>query len=261
MNQSTEYNIGLALGGGGARGFAHLGVLQAMYELGLKPDIISGTSAGAIVGAMIASGHTPEECMNFFSKKRLLHFARPTMSKKGFMTMSALEEQLEEFIPARTFNDLKIPLVITASNIKNAKAVHFESGELLPCIIASCSIPVVFTPKEIDEVDYVDGGIFMNLPVRPIRERCKRVIAVEINSINTSDKVTNILTMATRSFYLGLNQNICIDKKMSDVFIEPKYMTKYSIFDIENMSDVYSEGYTTAKKLLQKKNIKGLFVK
>ena len=127
-----------------------------------------------------ASGHTPEECLNFFLGKKILHFARPTMSKKGIMIMNGMEERLAEFLHVKTFEELKIPLVITASDINGAVPVHFEKGELLPCIIASCSIPVVFTPREIDHVDYVDGGVFMNLPVRPIRKRCEKIIAVFI---------------------------------------------------------------------------------
>lgn len=110
------------------------------------------------------------------------------MSKKGIMIMNGMEERLAEFLHVKTFEELKIPLVITASDINGAVPVHFEKGELLPCIIASCSIPVVFTPREIDHVDYVDGGVFMNLPVRPIRKRCEKIIAVEINSIDTSEK-------------------------------------------------------------------------
>ena len=163
MDTTPRYRLGLVLSGGGARGFAHIGVVQAMYEAGLRPDIISGTSAGSIVGAMIAAGHTPEECLNFFLGKKILHFARPTMSKKGIMIMNGMEERLAEFLHVKTFEELKIPLVITASDINGAVPVHFEKGELLPCIIASCSIPVVFTPREIDHVDYVDGGVFMNL--------------------------------------------------------------------------------------------------
>ena len=161
MDTTPRYRLGLVLSGGGARGFAHIGVVQAMYEAGLRPDIISGTSAGSIVGAMIAAGHTPEECLNFFLGKKILHFARPTMSKKGIMIMNGMEERLAEFLHVKTFEELKIPLVITASDINGAVPVHFEKGELLPCIIASCSIPVVFTPREIDHVDYVDGGVFM----------------------------------------------------------------------------------------------------
>lgn len=75
MDTTPRYRLGLVLSGGGARGFAHIGVVQAMYEAGLRPDIISGTSAGSIVGAMIAAGHTPEECLNFFLGKKILHFA------------------------------------------------------------------------------------------------------------------------------------------------------------------------------------------
>lgn len=250
MNTAPQYRIGLVLGGGGARGFAHLGVIQAMYEANLKPDIISGTSAGSLIGAMIASGHTPEECLHFFTGKKILHFARPTMSKKGIMTMSGMEERLEEFLHVKTFEELDTPLVITASDINHAIPVHFEHGNLLPCIIASCSIPVVFTPKEIDSTDYVDGGVFMNLPVRPIRKRCEKIISVEINSIDTSEKITNMLGMAIRSFHLGIDRNTDIDRGMSDVFIAPQNMCKYSMFDLDHIQEIYEEGYQTAKRIL-----------
>lgn len=95
------------------------------------------------------------------------------------MTMTGMEEHLAEFLHTNTFEELNIPLVITASDINNAIPVHFEHGKLLPCIIASCSIPVVFTPKEIENIDYVDGGVFMNLPVRPIRKRCEKSLPLK----------------------------------------------------------------------------------
>ncbi len=251
MDKTPPYKIGLALGGGGARGFAHLGVIQAMYEYGLKPDIISGTSAGSIVGAMIAAGYSPEECLQFFTGKKLLQLARPTMSKKGILTMNGMEEKLAEFLQVKTFEELKIPLVVTASDIVNAHAVHFEEGELLPRIIASCSIPVVFTPREIDHIDYIDGGVFMNLPVRPIRKRCEKVIAVEINSINTSEKITNMIGMAMRSFHLGIDCNTTIDKNMCDIYIEPQNMSKYNMFTLDHVYEIYEEGYRTAQKILK----------
>ena len=128
MDTTPRYRLGLVLSGGGARGFAHIGVVQAMYEAGLRPDIISGTSAGSIVGAMIAAGHTPEECLNFFLGKKILHFARPTMSKKGIMIMNGMEERLAEFLHVKTFEELKIPLVITASDINGAVPVHVFGG-------------------------------------------------------------------------------------------------------------------------------------
>ena len=251
MNTIPQYRTGLVLGGGGARGFAHLGVVQALFEAGIKPDIISGTSAGAIIGAMIASGHTPEECLRFFTGKKILHFARLTMSKKGIMTLNGMEERLKEFLQAETFDDLEIPLVVTACDINHAIPVHFEHGELSPRIIASCSIPVVFTPKEIDNNDYVDGGVFMNLPVRPIRKRCEKIISVEINTVDTSENITNMLDMAVRSFHLGVNRNTDIDRSMSDVFIAPKNISKYNMFDLEHMHEIYNEGYLSTKYILE----------
>lgn len=249
--EKKKYKIGLALGGGGARGFAHLGVIKAMNEYGIQPDIISGTSAGAIVGAMIAAGHTTEECLQFFSDKKIRHFARPTVSKKGILIMSGLEERLTDFLKVKTFEELNIPLVVTASDINGAAPVHFSSGSLIPCIIASSSIPIVFTPKEIDHIDYVDGGIFMNLPVRPIRDICETIIAVEINSIDTNVKITNMLEMATRSFHLGVSSNTDIDKNLCDILIAPRRMTKFSIFDLEHVNDIYEAGYKAAKKILK----------
>lgn len=249
--EEQRYKIGLVLGGGGARGFAHLGVVKAMEEYGIHPDIISGTSAGAIIGAMIASNHSPEECLQFFTNKKILHFARPTVSKKGILVMSGMEERLAEFIQVKTFEELNIPLVITASDINRAVPVHFSSGPLIPCVIASSSIPVVFMPREIDNVDYVDGGIFMNLPVRPIRKKCDTVIAVEINSIDMTTKVTNMLGMAARSFHLGVDRNTDIDRTMCDLLIEPTQMTKYGMFDLEHVNEIYEEGYKAAQKTLK----------
>lgn len=246
-----KYRLGLALSGGGARGFAHLGVVQAMYEDGIRPDIISGTSAGSIVGAMLAAGHTPEECLTFFTGKKMLNFARPTVSKKGILIMNGMEERLQEFLHVHTFEELEIPLVITACDINHARPVHFEKGELVPCVIASSSIPVVFAPREINHIDYVDGGVFMNLPVRPIRHKCEKIIGVEINSVDTDEKVSNMLNVAARAFHLGVNCNTDIDKTLCDFLIAPQHMTKYSMFDLDHVREIYEEGYKTARKALK----------
>ena len=193
--KEPQYNLGLVLGGGGARGIAHLGVYKALLEAGIKPDIISGTSAGAIAGAMLASGHSPEECLTIFEGKSFLNFARPAISKLGIMTMSGMEDRLHRFIKAKTFEELEIPLVVTAGDIYAGVPVHFEKGPLIPAILASSSIPIVFIPRKINEVDYVDGGVFMNLPVRPIRDRCKKILAVNINQNMARLRIGNILSM------------------------------------------------------------------
>lgn len=92
----------------------------------------------------------------------------------------------------------------------------------------------------------------MNLPVRPIRKRCEKIIAVEINSIDTSEKITNMLGMAIRSFHLGLDRNTDIDRSMSDIFIAPENLAKYSMFDLDHVHEIYTEGYEVAKRILKK---------
>ncbi len=250
MNIDKLYPLGITLGGGGARGFVHLGVLQALKEAGMQPDIISGTSAGALVGAMIASGHSPLQCLDFFNEKRIRDFIRPAISRKGFFTMNNLEELLGEFIGAETFEELETPLVVTASDMNNACPVHFSSGKLLPAVIASCSIPVVFVPKEIGDKEYVDGGVFMNLPVRPIRPQCKRIIAVEINSFDTSTKISNMVSMAIRAFHVSLARNTDIDRRMADYVISPEDMTQYNVFDLKESWDIFKTGYDLTLKLI-----------
>lgn len=246
-----KHKLGLVLGGGGARGFAHIGVLMALEELGLKPNIISGTSSGSIVGAMYADGHSPKECLDFFLKEKLYSFVRPTLSKKGLMMMSGFETKLGEFISAKVFSDLSLPLVVTASDINQGVPTHFNSGKLIEKIIASSSVPVVFVPKEIKGIDYVDGGLFMNLPVRPIRDLCDHIIAVEINSIDTHDNVNNMMEMATRSFNLGVENNTYKDRELADILIVPHNMTRFNMLNMDHAEEIVQKGYKSAMKILQ----------
>ena len=238
--------VGLALSGGGARGFAHIGVWRAMEELGVRPDIISGTSAGAITGAMFASGYSAAEVMDFFKERKLLDFARPTMSRTGLMSLSGLERHLEEFLKARLMEDLRVPLVITATNLNLGIPVHFREGEIVPRVLASSCVPIVFSPVVIDGTQYVDGGVFMNLPVRPIREECEVVIGVHIDPVEPDSHVKNMLQLAERSFHMGILSNMNEDTRLCDVVIIPKHISQYNMFDLKNMEILYEEGYNQA---------------
>ena len=130
--------------------------------------------------------------------------------------------------------------------------MHFNRGKLLPAVIASCSIPIVFVPKEIEGTEYIDGGAFMNLPVRPIRPQCEQVIAVEINSFNTAEKINNMVSMAIRTFHIGLARNTDIDRVMADIVIAPKDMTQYNVFDLKESWDIFKTGYDLTYQLMNK---------
>ena len=244
------YPLGLALGGGGARGFAHLGVAQALFEAGLHPDIISGTSAGSIVGAMLAAGRTPIECMEFFGSMKMTHLAKPAMSRKGFLEYTHLEDELEKFIGVRTFEELHIPLVVTASDMNTARPVHFRSGELLPRIIASCSIPVVFVPREVDGKEYVDGGVFMNLPVPAIRDLCRTVIGVNVSPMRPEEYKRNILSVTLRAFHFMAQANTVNDRSKCDMLIEPHNLYEYGNTELDKAEDIFMQGYAAANAIL-----------
>lgn len=252
------YHIGLALSGGGARGFAHIGVYKAMQEAGIHPDIISGTSAGAITGVMFASGHTAEESYAFFREKKLLDFARPSMSRTGFMNLNGLGKRLAEFIEVKYFHELPIPLVATATNINLGIPTHFQEGEILPCILASSCVPIVFSPISIDGYQYVDGGVFMNLPVRPIREQCDIIIGVHIDPVEPSSHVKNMIQLAERSFHMGILSNMNEDTRLCDVVISPQHISQFNMFDLANMEKLFEAGYQQAKTVFSRPNIKEL---
>jgi NTE family protein len=132
----NKFKTGVVLSGGAARGLAHAGVLQALDEEGLHPQIISGVSAGAIIGALYADGHSPEQMLEIFLDKSMLSYVKPAMPRMGLLRMSGLEELLTEHLHAKRIEDLKIPLYITATDIHSGKARVFKSGKLIPVIIA-----------------------------------------------------------------------------------------------------------------------------
>ena len=155
-----RFKTGIVLSGGGARGFSHLGVLQALNEANIYPDIISGTSIGAIVGSLYADGNKPYEIFNLFSKNTRLDYFSLTVPKDGLLQISGMARILRETLKAKTFEELKLPLYVAATDLNNGKIVYFSKGELLRPVIASASIPVIFKPLIIDKTFYVDGGVY-----------------------------------------------------------------------------------------------------
>jgi NTE family protein len=171
--RGKKYQIGLVLSGGGTRGFAHLGVMQALNEAGIYPDVISGTSAGALAGVLYADGHTPKEIQKIMNSGSRLDFIRPTLPREGLLQIGGVIKILKNCLHAKTFEELKIPLYVSATDLNNGKSVYFSKGDLLDPVIASASIPVLFQPVIINNICYVDGGVLDNLPVRPIENKCK----------------------------------------------------------------------------------------
>jgi len=245
-----KYNIGLVLSGGGARGFAHLGVLQALNEAGIFPDVLSGTSAGALAGVMYCDGYEPREILKIMKASSRLNYMRPTMPRDGLLQISGIIKILENNLHAKTFGDLKIPLYVTATDLNNGKAVYFSKGDLLNCVIASASIPVLFKPVIIDKIYYVDGGILDNLPVYPIENKCRLKIGSFVNPVGYEETISGLTKIAERTFMLSMSKEISEKSKKFDLFIAPVELKNYKILDPEKAVEVFNLGYTaTLEKL------------
>ncbi len=244
-----KLKIGIALSGGGARGIAHLGVLQALFEKNIYPDIIAGISAGAIVGVFIADGYSPGEIFEFIKDKKIFNFTKIQIPKQGLLSLHGLVDILNSKIRARNLEDLKIPLVIGASNLNTGKIEYFEKGPVNLLIQASSSIPILFSPVKIGEYLYADGGIFENLPASPIRKRCKKLIGVHVNPIQYSEDLDNLIKIATRTFYLTVNETIKASKKLCNHFIEPDELWKYEILSVKKADELFKVGYEYCRKM------------
>ena len=256
-----QYNTGLVLSGGGARGFAHLGVIQALNEAGIFPDVISGTSAGALVGVLYADGHSPQEILKMMNVGSRLDFMRPAMPREGLLQISGILKILKTCLHAKTFEELKIPLFVTATDLNNGKAVYFSKGDLFCPVIASASIPVLFQPVKIDDISYVDGGVLDNMPIRPIENKCTILIGSYVNPVGYLEKISGLINIAERTFMLSISKEISEKAKKFDLFIAPAELRNYKILDPEKSNELFELGYNATKEKLKEIDIEILLVK
>jgi NTE family protein len=244
------YKIGLVLSGGGARGFAHLGVIKALNESGIIPEVISGTSAGAIVGSLYADGYKPEEILKIMNLSGRLQYFSPTVPRGGLLQISGIEKILREKLRAKRFSELKIPLYVSATDLNSGKAVYFSEGELLLPIIASASIPVLFRPVVINGVQYVDGGVLDNMPIKPIEDQCRFLIGSFVNPTGFEENITSLIHIAERTFLLSMSKELNEKSKRIDLLIAPPELKNYPILDSEKAEEVFMVGYQTTKNKL-----------
>jgi NTE family protein len=251
-----KYNIGLVLSGGGARGFAHLGLMQALNEAGIFPDIISGTSAGALAGVLYADGYSPKEILHLMSTGSRLDFMRPALPREGLLQIGGIIKILKSCLRAKTFEELKIPLFVTATDLNNGRAEYFSSGNLIDPVIASASIPVLFQPVLINDIYYVDGGVLDNLPLKPIENKCRYLIGSFVNPVGYMEKCSGLINIAERTFMLSMSKEINEKAKKFDLFVAPPELRNYKILDPEKAEDLFKLGYRATKDKLNLEIVK-----
>jgi len=240
--------VGLALSGGGARGFAHLGIIKALEELGITISQVSGTSAGAIAGAFYCYGFKPDQILEIISSTGFLKSVRPAWAWTGLLSMEGFKEVLLRHLPEDSFESLKIPLTIAATEIRHGRVTYFNSGELVSRIIASSSIPALFNPAILDGHVYVDGGIMDNLPVRPLVGKCDFIIGSHSNPVEQLFDIKNVKEITERSLLIAINVNSSHSKAQCNVVIEPPDLGKFSTFDLSRGKEIFEIGYEFVKQ-------------
>ena len=216
--------LGLTLGGGAARGFAHIGVIQVLEENGIKPDLVVGTSAGSLVAAFYASGKTGAQLQwlaDTMDESQLTDWTIPFMSR-GMLRGEALGRYVNSQLNGAKIEDLKMPLGIVATDLQTGDSILFRRGDIATAVRASSAVPSVFEPVRIGNKDYVDGGLVSPVPVRSARQMgADIVIAVDISSRPEDAKTTDMLKVLLQTFSIMGKSISQLEMSQAEVVVRP----------------------------------------
>lgn len=256
LGKTSSSTIGIAFSGGGAKGFSHIGVIMAMERFGIKPNIISGVSSGSIASVLYASGLSPLDMRQCFAdSNRFANFREWTLPKDGIFKLNKFARLLESWLPVKNLEELKIPTVICATNLDRGTQVGWSKGEIVPRVVASCSIPIVFSPVKINNYHYVDGGLLHNLPAWAIRQYCDVLFGSNCSPLNKSYVFKeSIVDIALRSYHLTTKSNLAQDIRLCDYVISPGQLITHGTFDLTTLDHAIKIGYEATCRVLESIN-------
>ncbi len=240
--------IGISLSGGGAKGIAHVGVLQALLDHGIEIDVVAGTSAGAIVGALFAAGIPAVDMMDAIRNTSFLRIFGLQWPNRGLGNMAYLKQLMTRLIKEDDFDALKKPLYVSVMNINSGQVEIKNKGKLYDVVCASSSVPLLFKPIEMEGSHYLDGGIGMNMPVRCLVGKCDIIIGVNlVNHHFLPDKyLSSWKEIMSRVFDLSVYNNVKPELALCDIVIEPIDIHLYSRFNFNQAEQLYDAGYEGA---------------
>jgi NTE family protein len=253
INHLFNTKVGLALGGGGAKGVAHIGVLKALEDAKIKPDYISGTSVGSMVASMYAFNVSIDSIANVARDLTLAQITTFKFKKTGFFTADPLKEILIEYIGEVNIEDAPIPLSIVATDLTSGEEVVFTEGPLADAVCASASIPGVYIPMTLNGRTLIDGGIVQSVPIRPLKAMGAGVIiASQLGGLGRYEEPKNVLDVMRNAFDIALSHRTKEEVKQADLLIAMD-LRDFSIADnTERYEELFSIGYDTATKELTK---------
>ncbi len=234
--------IGLALGSGGARGFAHLGVLKVFKDAGIPVDLIAGSSMGALVGCLYAAGHDLQrlyQLSTMFKRKYYLDF---TVPKMGFIAGNRVKDLIRIFTHGKKLEDLPIPVGVVATDLMTGEKVVFTKGPIADAVRASISIPGIFVPVKYDGKLLVDGGVADRIPVSVVKEMgADIVVAVDVANVKKNPEISTIYDVIMQSIDIMQLELVANRAIASDVMLRPK-VEMFSSKAFTNIEEIIKKG-------------------
>ncbi len=237
---------GIVLSGGGARGIAHLGVLEALDELGIRIDAMAGTSAGAIAAVLYAAGNKPRMIMELLTENSYFGITRLQFNKAGFFKMDGLKTLLQKHVKAARFEDLPIRLFVAATDLTGGTTRIFESGLLLEPVLASSCVPVIYEPVLFQDREWVDGGVLNNFPVEPLEPLCDLIIGSHVNRLGDPPQgkiALRKMQMMEKCFHLAISANVYGKASKCHLFLDPPELARYALFEVQKAKEIFDIGY------------------
>lgn len=239
--------VALVLGSGGARGYAHIGVIEVLEQQGIRPDFIVGTSAGSIVGSIYASGKSAAELRDIALKLKANDVRDVNVSLKGFFDGKKVEDYVNDQVHNIPLQKLKIPMYVVATELKDGTKTVFNYGNTGQAVRASTSIPSMFVPTKIHNTEYVDGGLVSPVPVEVARELgADVVIAVDILAQPIHTETTNVWGLFNQNINIMQGRLAEEELKDADVVIQPDLREKAHIFDVKDRENTMQAGVDAA---------------
>lgn len=247
----TPPKLGIALGGGFARGLAHVGVLRVLQEEGIPIDFIAGTSVGSIIGASFCSGVSAREMQEIAALVRFKDFARWSLNKLGFCTNDRMNSFLCRIVKCKTFEELKTPLAVAATDFATGEAVVFRSGPIVEAVRASCAYPGMFQPVKVNGRLLVDGMLSNAVPTGPLRDMgADRVLAVYLSAhwVNLNGP-RHVFDVIGQCFSIAQDKMSMTWKPAADLVIEPD-VNGFTYDGFERAQDLIRSGENALRAVL-----------
>jgi NTE family protein len=245
--------VGVTLSGGFVKGVAHAGFLKALEFKGVSPSFVAGTSAGALIGALYCAGYSPDEIKEFALSLSWKDIVRPSL-RGGFFNLAGLRKKLLDLIGDLSFSELRIPFGLTVVNLKTLKVDFITEGKVVDYVIASCSIPPLFSPHKIENDYYIDGGIRNSMPAEMVKAYgCKINICSNVNIAQRKFNHESLIDVTVRVILASVLENQERRYGYCDMIVN--HNIEGSMFDFKKVADFFEQGFKKGLSALESSEV------